>query len=311
MTNSVPTESPPTTEDPVRMYLHEIGTVSLLTGADEKHLSRQMEEGQHIEAIEQAWYLQHGRKISGVEMALTLFGQLSLLLKVLDIAVQRLDLPADQAIAERMGEPTLRRLIDAEMDLEFVGAVAGTCGVDAQAAARMIIELSVVTHILLPDLVEMMAALAGEEVLLPPIFEAKEALWPCNNALRDHFDKLMDEGAAAQKRLTEANLRLVVSVAKKHIGHGMALLDMIQEGNIGLMRAIEKYEYRKGFKFSTYATWWIRQAISRALADQIADGTPAGPHHRVGQQAEAGEPRFGPGLRPRFLQAKKSVEGLR
>jgi RNA polymerase primary sigma factor len=95
-----------------------------------------------------------------------------------------------------------------------------------------------------------------------------KSIHPFEAKTQSCFDNMQREAAKAKKHLIEANLRLVVSVAKKHIGRGMPFLDLLQEGNLGLIRAVEKFDYHRGFKFSTYATWWVRQAISRAIADQ-------------------------------------------
>ena len=117
-------------------------------------------------------------------------------------------------------------------------------------------DLSVPEGISIDDHVKMYLKEIGKVDLLSPEDETELA-------------RKMSEGDAdAKKRLAEANLRLVVSIAKRYVGRGMMFLDLIQEGNLGLIKAVDKFDYTKGYKFSTYATWWIRQAITRAIADQ-------------------------------------------
>ena len=121
------------------------------------------------------------------------------------------------------------------------------------------IDLSVPDGVSIEDPVRMYL----KEIGKVPLLTAEEEI-----ELAQKMEKGGEEGEEAKKRLAEANLRLVVSIAKRYVGRGMLFLDLIQEGNLGLIKAVEKFDYKKGYKFSTYATWWIRQAITRAIADQ-------------------------------------------
>ena len=172
-------------DDPVRMYLKEIGRVPLLTGNEEIDIAKRMAEGK----------------------------------------------PAEQAI------------------INFVKAQTGEEFEDFKTAIEHLAENKL-------------------GVKFKDYTFAVDALSETDAAIDPAMLELAEDGQYAKSQLAEANLRLVVSVAKRYVGRGMLFLDLIQEGNLGLIKAVEKFDYRKGYKFSTYATWWIRQAITRAIADQ-------------------------------------------
>ena len=165
-----------------------------------------------------------------------------------EVELEHRDLPAHQG--DDVDEVLGGRPLSAEDSEEDAQEEPDAEGLDDQ------LDLSVPDGIALDDPVRMYL----KEIGRVPLLNAQQEV--------DLAQRIEQGDESAAKQLAEANLRLVVSIARRYVGRGMHFLDLIQEGNLGLMKAVEKFDYRKGFKFSTYATWWIRQAISRAIADQ-------------------------------------------
>jgi RNA polymerase primary sigma factor len=258
-------------DDSVRMYLREIGRVPLLTWHGEKELAIQMEDGKLLEDIGAFLERKVGREATAVEKVVEIYRRIDKEWVLIDRHCRRLGVEASnpaQMIREMRSH--------FEVDTEIIRQAAIDINPQKEELREKEIKDLEVKQIkmsvaarLMPD--QALAALDGlfrSGNRRPTPDELKDALVSQSDELERRLERFSDESQRARRHLTEANLRLVVSVAKKYIGRGMSLLDLIQEGNIGLIRAVEKFEYRKGFKFSTYATWWIRQAITRAIADQ-------------------------------------------
>ncbi|HCJ90428.1 MAG: RNA polymerase sigma factor RpoD [Acidaminococcaceae bacterium] len=267
-------------DDPVRMYLKEIGRVSLLQGEDEVELAKRMDKGK------QALRIEANKKVSADVTELTSKSSREKIIKRIETllaeekrladersiplaiaALEQMHNDGKEVTPEIFAEKTryftqnererLHNLMESEkIPCEnWLSAVRYREDTN-EPTSKSLYEIHILMN-LLQEKVRKSPSKAGEKKLAD---------------LTEDFRKTLGRykllGEDAKQRLSEANLRLVVSIAKRYVGRGMLFLDLIQEGNLGLIKAVEKFDYNKGFKFSTYATWWIRQAITRAIADQ-------------------------------------------
>ena len=256
--------------EPISLYLREIGRVFLLTAEDERKLAQKIEADKREKEIKQAYFIKHERYPSATEIVILILIELAQATAIIQLLQEWLGLESSLSFKESISDITLRNSIDNNIDQRLTRDIALESNHSIPETEQALINISLNSRLLPKEILDTV----GDNIHLSELEHLTlkssfiKSVRVNETLINAYLDKIEYEAQESKNHLIEANLRLVVSIAKKHTGCGMPLLDLLQEGNMGLIRAVEKFDYHRGYKFSTYATWWIRQSISRARADQ-------------------------------------------